>query len=146
MLIKKKWKWNGIIWLATFELLPIDSPQIESRMENFRNFYKNIENIVKIISGIWWKLFDPVSRIESHIFLVTKNYFYLVGSSKLPTSVVRFLHLSLAANMFNWVDPGGRGHWSMSSLRRSISIPLVPLKRMIKELRFVREKRIFNNF
>lgn len=47
---------------------------------------------------------------------------------KILTSVVRFLHLSDAAKMFNCVLSLGKGHWSISTRRKSISIPLVPLK------------------
>lgn len=43
-------------------------------------------------------------------------------------TVVVFLHLSDEAKMFNWVPPLGRGHWSMSTRRKSMSIPLVPLE------------------
>ena len=45
------------------------------------------------------------------------------------TLVVRGLHLSDAAKILSCVLPPRAGHWSMSTLRRSISIPLVPLTR-----------------
>lgn len=44
------------------------------------------------------------------------------------TSVVRFLHLSEAAKILSWVLPLGSGHWSISTRRRSTSMPLVPLQ------------------
>lgn len=51
------------------------------------------------------------------------------------TSVVRCLHLSVPAKMFRgWYTPEGKffcGHWSMSTRRKSISIPDVPLLRRI---------------
>ena len=44
------------------------------------------------------------------------------------TFVVAFLHRAESANTFS-SSPGSFGHWSMSTFWRSISIPLVPLKR-----------------
>lgn len=48
-----------------------------------------------------------------------------------PTIVVRCLHLSVPAKMFSgFVEPGilRCGHWSISTRRKSISMPDVPLK------------------
>jgi hypothetical protein len=45
------------------------------------------------------------------------------------TSVVSVLHLSEAAKMLSSDESGGSGHWSMSTLLKSTSIPLVPLEK-----------------
>ena len=47
--------------------------------------------------------------------------------------VVLGLHLSDPANTLTVAASSGCGHWSMSTFRKSISIPLVPLKRTKKQ-------------
>lgn len=65
---------------------------------------------------------------EGRILWNNLHCFWIYHKSVLHTWVVFFLHLSDAANMFSWVPPFGRGHWSMSTRRKSMSIPLVPLE------------------
>lgn len=48
------------------------------------------------------------------------------------TSVVSVLHLSEAAKMLSSDESGGSGHWSISTLLKSMSMPLVPLEKMNK--------------
>ena len=58
------------------------------------------------------------------------SYILIISYTYRPpqlTLVVLFLHLSDPAKTFSVVELGGRGHWSISTLLRSTSMPLVPL-------------------
>lgn len=77
---------------------------------------------------------SPRSAFQYHfsvILIVILNGERISLQPVLPTSVVRCLHLSVPAKMFRGCGaPDGEllcGHWSMSTRRKSISIPDVPL-------------------
>ena len=71
------------------------------------------------------------ARTVINIRLIMRKVFYAIFFNF--TFVVLSLHLSEAAKILSWVLPALGGHWSMSTLLRSISMPLVPLPKEKKK-------------